>query len=395
MVKISADEDIQVIDKGLDNEDIARISIGRIGTKTGTIEVIANQSEIDADPTVKPIYETQSYEKDKYGLMIRNDRNEPVMETDDDGQLWLRQKMRIGKKYDDESEDKVVIGFVKGYDELNKETDVDGAVYAKIFSVKGQKGDYFNYTPDLNETFAIFDNGFLYAQNAQIEGTIKARDGEIAGFKIENDRLHKTALDESGQSNTVIVSPHGIALGTRTGSSVVQDAIKAQDFYVTPDGFLQAKNANILGKLTTSVFEKNTTRVVGGVSLFKTAEIIDTSLYAFENNSYTTKEIIIKGNSGVNNFNIGDRVGIIGSINSRTSFGNTGTEDYYIVENIDEENNKIIIDRNIELLADYEYLIIQLDVDDNYMHFIDRAEFEEKLEQQVQMYKLINNEFIK
>lgn len=394
MVKISADEDIQVIDKGLDNEDIARISIGRIGTKTGTREVIANQSEIDADPTVKPIYETQSYEKDKYGLMIRNDRNEPVMETDDDGQLWLRQKMRIGKKYDDESEDKVVIGFVKGYDELNKETDVDGAVYAKIFSVKGQKGDYFNYTPDLNETFAIFDNGFLYAQNAQIEGTIKARDGEIAGFKIENDRLHKTALDESGQSNTVIVSPHGIALGTRTGSSVVQDAIKAQDFYVTPDGFLQAKNANILGKLTTSVFEKNTTRVVGGVSLFKTAEIIDTSLYAFENNSYTTKEIIIKGNGGVNNFNIGDRVGIIGSINSRTSSCNIGTEDYYIVENIDEENNKIIIDRNIELLEDYEYLIIQLDVDDNYMRFIDRAEFEEKLGQ-IQMYKLVNNEFIK
>ena len=394
MVKISADEDIQVIDKGLDNEDIARISIGRIGTKAGTREVIANQSEIDADPTVKPIYETQSYEKDKYGLMIRNDLNEPVMETDDDGQLWLRQKMRIGKKYDDESEDKVVIGFVKGYDELNKETDVDGAAYAKIFSVKGQKGDYFNYAPDLNETFAIFDNGFLYAQNAQIEGTIKARDGEIAGFKIENDRLHKTALDESGQSNTVIVSPHGIALGTRTGSSVVQDAIKAQDFYVTPDGFLQAKNANILGKLTTSVFEKNTTRVVGGVSLFKTAEIIDTSLYAFENNSYTTKEIIIKGNGGVNNFNIGDRVGIIGSINSRTSSGNTGTEDYYIVENIDEENNKIIIDRNIELLEDYEYLIIQLDVDDNYMHFIDRAEFEEKLGQ-IQMYKLVNNEFIK
>ena len=100
MVKISADEDIQVID----NEDIARISIGRIGTKAGTREVIANQSEIDADPTVKPIYETQSYEKDKYGLMIRNDLNEPVMETDDDGQLWLRQKMRIGKKYDDESE---------------------------------------------------------------------------------------------------------------------------------------------------------------------------------------------------------------------------------------------------------------------------------------------------
>ena len=395
MVKISADEDIQVIDKGLDNEDIARISIGRIGTKTGTRKVIANQNEINVDPTVKPIYETQTYEKDKYGLMIRNDLNEPVMETDDDGQLWLRQKMRIGKKYDKESEDKVVIGFVKGYDEQNKMTDISRAAYAKVFSVKGQKGDYFNYTPDLNETFAILDNGFLYAQNAQIEGTIKARNGEIAGFRIEYDRLYKTALGDNGQSNTVIVSPHGIALGTRNETAALQDAIKAQEFYVTPDGFLQAKNANILGKLTTSVFEKNTTRVVGGVSLFKTAEIIDTSLYAFENNSYTTKEIIIKGNGGVNNFNIGDRVGIIGSINSRTSSGNTGTEDYYIIENIDEENNKIIIDRDIELLENCEYLIIQLDVDDNYMRFIDRTEFEEKLEQQVQMYKLVNNEYIK
>ena len=394
MVKISADEDIQVIDKGLDNEDIARISIGRIGTKTGTRKVIANQNEINVDPTVKPIYETQTYEKDKYGLMIRNDLNEPVMETDDDGQLWLRQKMRIGKKYDKESEDKVVIGFVKGYDEQNKMTDISRAAYAKVFSVKGQKGDYFNYTPDLNETFAILDNGFLYAQNAQIEGTIKARNGEIAGFRIEYDRLYKTALGDNGQSNTVIVSPHGIALGTRNETAALQDAIKAQEFYVTPDGFLQAKNANILGKLTTSVFEKNTTRVVGGVSLFKTAEIIDTSFYIFMNNSHITKEIIIKGNGGVNNFNIGDRVGIIGSINSRTSFGNVGSEDYYIIENIDEENNKIIIDRDIELLENCEYLIIQLDVDDNYMRFIDRAEFEEKLGQ-VQMYKLVNNEYIK
>jgi hypothetical protein len=59
-VKITSDQDIQVL-----SENIERIKIGRIDNNV-------------------------------YGIRISNANSAPVMETDDSGELWLRERLRIG-----------------------------------------------------------------------------------------------------------------------------------------------------------------------------------------------------------------------------------------------------------------------------------------------------------
>ena len=97
--------------------------------------------------------------------------------------------------------------------------------------------------------------------NITITGTINATAGKIGGFNIADTGLYK--IDSTGKA--VYLNTDAIRLGTNG----------TEEFFIDNTGYLQAQNANILGKLTTSVFEKSTIRVVGGSMLYKTAEIID------------------------------------------------------------------------------------------------------------------------
>ena len=114
----------------------------------------------------------------------------------------------------------------------------------------------------------------------------------------------------------------------------------AYGWEITPK---QSRFYNIFasGKITTSVFEYSTTRVSGGVNLYRTGEIISN----IEGNTIYLKEAL-----GYSTFDINDRVSII---NSYVNIGEGKSIPVYIVINIDEFNNG---NDNYSAMTIYDYV---------------------------------------
>lgn len=78
--------------------------------------------------------------------------------------------------------------------------------------------------------FVVTRDGFLYSKNAYISGTIAAKQGEIGGWKIRNNRLES-------EDGTLWLSPTG---GISLGSA----------FSVSASGYLRASGASISGSIS-------------------------------------------------------------------------------------------------------------------------------------------------
>ena len=124
-VRITSNEDIQVI--GGDKE---RIKIGRIDTGV-------------------------------YGIRISNDQGAPVMETDDKGELWLKNRLRVGTN----NTSTVEIGYL---DAVRAETDIHEVIHAGNGA----------------QEFIVYEDGKMLAQGAEFHGTIFAEAGKIGNMTI-------------------------------------------------------------------------------------------------------------------------------------------------------------------------------------------------------------------
>lgn len=156
-IEISTEKDI-CVSKTIGDKVIDKIRIGQITTKDNKIA---------------------------YGLQLKDDTGTTTMETDDSGQLWLRDKLRIS--------DTVSIGVL--------ETGKD-------------RYQVFNS----NNNFIVYNDGTVEATHGNFSG------GTIGGFTIEDNRLF---------SNDVVLSSRGIEIknnGTLTisdGNTEVFSANKA------------------------------------------------------------------------------------------------------------------------------------------------------------------------
>ena len=189
-----------------------------------------------------------------YGFRLINENGEIVMDTNLQGELYLKRKLRISNftneirydqdlKYDENGnivqgdnpsfknvEDRVTLGIVDTYDRQDsyKKVELSG-VYSssqyltKVFSVKSNdtieieqfNEELLSQIIDKNENFAIFDNGNLFAKNAWIEGNIHATTGFIGGLKIVDNGIGTEVFSknigwritpEEARFNNVIVS---------------------------------------------------------------------------------------------------------------------------------------------------------------------------------------------
>ena len=142
-ITIDSENDIQVID----GQGTERIKIGRLG-------------------------------QDLFGIRFSDSDGAPVMVTDDDGQLFLKQKLFIGPDISDTYRYRAQIGVIESYTE-DGEVTTDNSLkdYSKIFSVKDQENI---------ETVAIYDNGLLKADKVELTGTIYATGGKIGNMTIED-----------------------------------------------------------------------------------------------------------------------------------------------------------------------------------------------------------------
>ena len=163
-IEISTEKDI-CVSKTIKDKVVDKIRIGQITTKDNKVV---------------------------YGLQLKDDTGATTMETDDSGQLWLRDKLRISST--------VSIGVL----ETGKE-----------------KNQIFNS----NNNFIVYDDGSIKATQGNFSGST------IGGFTIEDNRLF---------SNDVVLSSRGIEirnngiLSILDGNTEVFSANKA--FYEkTPD----------------------------------------------------------------------------------------------------------------------------------------------------------------
>lgn len=94
--------------------------------------------------------------------------------------------------------------------------------------------------------FFVNRDGFLYASNAKIEGTITATDGKVGGWNIDTNRIYNT---NSTTGYTFTLWNPGIAGGTIISCDNGND----YPFYVNRDGSLHCSNATIKGTVQADV----------------------------------------------------------------------------------------------------------------------------------------------
>jgi hypothetical protein len=145
-IEISTEKDI-CVSKTIDDKVIDKIRIGQITTKDNKVA---------------------------YGLQLKDDTGATTMETDDSGQLWLRDKLRIS--------DTVSIGVL--------ETGKD-------------RYQVFNS----NNNFIVYNDGTVEATQGNFSGST------IGGFTIEDNRLF---------SNDVVLSSRGIEI-KNNGTLTISD----------------------------------------------------------------------------------------------------------------------------------------------------------------------------
>lgn len=142
-VQIDDEEDITVIDKS----EVQRIKIGRLNKVYDDKGVL-----IDCD----------------YGIRFKDASGAVTMETDDDGQLWLRNYLLIGP------EDAITSQVRIGYNE--DESKVNSNDAHEVFHA-GEENS--------NKEFIVYEDGFMKASGAEFEGTINATGGTIGVLTIE------------------------------------------------------------------------------------------------------------------------------------------------------------------------------------------------------------------
>lgn len=274
-----------------------------------------------------------------YGFRLKNDDDQIVMETNENGELYLKRKLRISnfsdistydsfiyseekfsysikdeqgnvihtertepyyKKYtvnergqnyieyynltdfsepfyieenDDvdwrdfvsDPQDRVTLGIVdiykRGIIEQNKEgfvkVPMPKEIYSsteyltKVLSIKVNNNigleefteDNIKQLIEKNETFAIFDNGNLYAKNAWIEGHIQATSGYFRNVDIFGEL--KVGKEDNTENIGRIFQADG-------------------NWSINGDGTAFFQNAVISGKISTAIFEKQKIQMVGG-----------------------------------------------------------------------------------------------------------------------------------
>lgn len=200
-IEISTTNDICVT-----KDKVERIKIGRIGSR-------------------KEITESGELSHDIYGLRLKDNTGVTTMETDDSGQLWLRDKLRISDVKYEKTKD---TSFVEGKTYYKKESDgtysiakpseisikdcyelknsgVSIGVLGTIIdpSTKEEKTQIFNS----NNNFIIYDDGSVKATQGNFSGST------IGGFTIEDNRLF---------SNDVVLSSRGIEI-KNNGTLIISD----------------------------------------------------------------------------------------------------------------------------------------------------------------------------
>lgn len=224
-IRITSNDDIQLIDgKGTE-----RLKIGMLETSSSTGNT-------------------------NYGMRITNVSGQVVLQTDDNGELFLSKIMRVGPKVLQAYSDRVKFGIVESYNAAS-EVSSSNIKFSKVLSVMGDSSIENNAQLAANEVLAIYDDGTLLAnrliaKNADIQGKIHADSGYFKG-EIHADSGTIGNMKIESISNTIqsvrINAPQGSTF-TQSGFDILpvslpleielkgfEDAISTYKWYSSTD----------------------------------------------------------------------------------------------------------------------------------------------------------------
>lgn len=211
-IEISTEKDI-CVSKTIKDKVVDKIRIGQITTKDNKVV---------------------------YGLQLKDDTGATTMETDDSGQLWLRDKLQIaGAKYIGTLDSKIIEGkiyYTKNengtFSEVQNPITEELPNYFELATsgvsignlgqkTEGSPNQIFNS----NNNFIVYENGSIFANNGVFNGQINATSGSFTGEitatsgtftgkinALSGDIGGFTIEDEYLEGSGVILSPEGITI---------------------------------------------------------------------------------------------------------------------------------------------------------------------------------------
>lgn len=267
-IEISTEKDI-CVSKTINDEVVDKIRIGQITTKDNKVV---------------------------YGLQLKDDTGATTMETDDNGQLWLRDKLQIaGAKYIGTSDSKIIEGkiyYIKNengtFSEVQNPITEELSNYFELamsgVSI-GNLGRKTENSPNQifnsNNNFIVYENGSIFANNGVFNGQINATSGSFTGeinatsgrFTGEINALSGniggfTIEDEYLEGSGAILSPEGITIKNdgrlsifdSTGVPIFQANTKT---YVLTSDTVVEKNKKYFKVNEDGAYEEDTSLKVG------------------------------------------------------------------------------------------------------------------------------------
>lgn len=211
-IEISTEKDI-CVSKTIKDKVVDKIRIGQITTKDNKVV---------------------------YGLQLKDDTGTTTMETDDSGQLWLRDKLQIaGAKYIGTLDSKIIEGkiyYTKNengtFSEVQNPITEELSNYFELATSGVSIGNLGRKTENSsnqifnsNNNFIVYENGSIFANNGVFNGQINATSGSFTGeinatsgrFIGEINALSGniggfTIEDEYLEGSGAILSPEGITI---------------------------------------------------------------------------------------------------------------------------------------------------------------------------------------
>ena len=133
----------------------------------------------------KPSVEYYEKTDPVYGIRISNDDGAVVMETTDEGNLWLTGQLRVSSTTGGITND-ISIGYLPAAASSKHIHPSVGTVSDLDERLSGNEQTFYRRTFDINNKFVVWEDGTMYAQDGYFEGTINATGGKIGNLSIED-----------------------------------------------------------------------------------------------------------------------------------------------------------------------------------------------------------------
>lgn len=176
-------------------------------------------------------------EKDLYGIQINDGAGNPVMETGGNGDLWLRDTLKVGPLSD--SSTTVRIGYNPDSDPEKMHNEAHEVIHA------GGAGDEGSDEEPSHE-FVVYQDGYLKASGGTFTGEIIAKSGTIGGWTIGPNNL--TSTDDDGNTITLGKGTINIQKEDKTATpSKKIDVLTFKDGNLSITGEMKATSGTIGG----------------------------------------------------------------------------------------------------------------------------------------------------